>query len=133
MMRDLDFVHMLSEHLERYSLAYDFNKLIKIIGFVLKKIKMPNYFKEQIADSSVQDMFEHVKGEDEINYFYVVALKPPQILQDYEKIIIDDKVKILIIETLFNKFDVDKIPEPTAVSFPELYNLSKNKSLSNCY
>ena len=129
--RDLDFAQILSKHLKPDTIAYDFEILMKLMGFVIKKIKIPNYFKGKITDSIVQEIFKHVKGEDGVNYFYVLVFMPRPILSDFRKVIIDDKVMILIMERLFNEFDVHRYQEHRLISHNQYFHFPKDEGLSN--
>ena len=90
-----NYVIVSSKSFNLSNLANSFNKLLKMIGFVLKMKPRPDYDTCDMEDSTVQEMFPR-SATDRGKYFFFVFTNTP----DYIEVFLDDWLLSKMIEVL---------------------------------
>ena len=103
-----DYKLMTIELLDENSLGYFFNKILKILGFVLKIKPVSESFTSRITHDSVQETFSKaVDGHG--RSFLVIFFKTPEKDIFYENVVLDDVLFSSMIEVLAENLKVDQM------------------------
>ena len=101
---DINLLIKSNDRFNRTSLAYHFNKLLKMLGYVLKMKKIPQGYYGYVADSVIQEMFVS-SSTNRGKYIFLLFGNIPRFLMT----VLDDKMLFAIIEVLVE--DLKKTPK----------------------